>query len=233
MFHYFYFNDMLTLEDAQQAIPDVDKFLIAECYEEWLSRIERRLDLFYTAQWAAHEEYKGDDIGRDEHLELRRQWNKHLEFLEQTRNRKTTTRASDILVEVEREILVTGKVYKLLDGVWFNYLVDQYPVKIRPSRSLPYKDYLGSHYWKYVRALMLMFYGARCQGDDEPFWDSYWFGWESKLHVHHLTYKNRGNERFEDLTLLCEKCHAKAHADNPPPDDEQPRSPSPRITEAF
>lgn len=31
------------------------------------------------------------------------------------------------------------------------------------------------------------------------------------LDVHHRTYKNRGNEKFADLIVLCRACHSKHH----------------------
>ena len=32
-----------------------------------------------------------------------------------------------------------------------------------------------------------------------------------KLHVHHLTYRNLGNEQPEDLIVLCSSCHHDVH----------------------
>ena len=34
---------------------------------------------------------------------------------------------------------------------------------------------------------------------------------EMELHLHHKTYKNIGNEKPEDLVILCEYCHKKEH----------------------
>lgn len=33
----------------------------------------------------------------------------------------------------------------------------------------------------------------------------------TKLHLHHITYKNLFNEKPEDLILLCAVCHMKEH----------------------
>lgn len=33
------------------------------------------------------------------------------------------------------------------------------------------------------------------------------------LETHHLHYRNKGNEKLEDLVLLCAKCHQKVHND--------------------
>jgi hypothetical protein len=36
-------------------------------------------------------------------------------------------------------------------------------------------------------------------------------GAKKKLQVHHMHYRNIGNEKIEDLTCLCAKCHKKHH----------------------
>ena len=38
-----------------------------------------------------------------------------------------------------------------------------------------------------------------------------WYGDESYIHVHHLNYEHIGNERYDDLVLLCDKHHAMWH----------------------
>lgn len=64
-----------------------------------------------------------------------------------------------------------------------------------------YKDYLNSEHWKIVKK---NFYKAnerkcnKCYSDKE-------------LHIHHLTYKNIGNEDMSDLVCLCKECHFKLH----------------------
>lgn len=35
------------------------------------------------------------------------------------------------------------------------------------------------------------------------------------FHVHHLCYDRYGNENWDDLQVLCEKCHILAHQENP------------------
>ena len=35
------------------------------------------------------------------------------------------------------------------------------------------------------------------------------------LHVHHLTYERLGEERMEDVAILCRKCHDKIHLRDP------------------
>lgn len=209
-FDFFYFNDMLTLQQVRTAYPNIPEADLKAFFDNWQESAEHRLNIFYTAQWSAHQ--RSEDEDRAEHFEQYTQWRRLFQFQADNRARLITRRETlkEVIDQITGVTTDPSIFNRTFDGLWFNYLVDKYPW-FRPSRDLPYEDYLGSHYWKYVRAFMLMFYGARCQGEDEPFYDSYWFGGESMLHVHHLSYANRGNERFEDLTLLCERCHAKVH----------------------
>ncbi len=64
-----------------------------------------------------------------------------------------------------------------------------------------YKDYLMSDIWKSKREWFLDTYGRKCIRCGET----------TSLNVHHLTYKNVGNERSEDLICLCKNCHNKEH----------------------
>jgi len=61
-----------------------------------------------------------------------------------------------------------------------------------------YKDYLSSPYWQSRRAKALMLAGYKCEK----------CGCMSKLEVHHLGYRNIGNEPDDDLMVLCSRCHA-------------------------
>ncbi len=41
--------------------------------------------------------------------------------------------------------------------------------------------------------------------------ESWYGGNESDLEIHHLDYSNRGNERFDDLAVLCKRHHELIH----------------------
>ena len=72
--------------------------------------------------------------------------------------------------------------------------------RIVPLYSPQYTQYLGSSAWKLRRLDALAKAGyrcQRCQGD-------------GSLEVHHLSYDNLGNEKPEDLQVLCHICHPKA-----------------------
>lgn len=64
-----------------------------------------------------------------------------------------------------------------------------------------YKAYLQSEWWKKRRKKALHRANYQCE-------ECYT---EEKLHVHHLSYKNIGNERPEDLQVLCAACHYHKH----------------------
>lgn len=74
--------------------------------------------------------------------------------------------------------------------------------KPRKKKSrLNYKNYLQSEQWREKREMVFRFNGRQCVH----------CGSEKRLHVHHVTYENLGNEKLEDLMVLCESCHAEEH----------------------
>jgi hypothetical protein len=64
-----------------------------------------------------------------------------------------------------------------------------------------YQEYLKSDEWKIKAEQCKKLADYKCAkcGSDE------------KLNAHHLTYKNVGDERMEDLQCLCFSCHNKEH----------------------
>lgn len=119
-----------------------------------------------------------------------------------------------ILSYMERMAQI-GRVSEIEESeLWFNTMVHNPPSLQRELRSMKYGEYLKTTHWKRVRAAMLLINSARCQ--EAKCWSSgdRWYGgdWEADLHIHHLSYQNRGNERYRDLTLLCSKHHEQWHA---------------------
>lgn len=103
-------------------------------------------------------------------------------------------------------------LYPIFDRIWFNQTMTPGLFEsVSELRSLPYPEYLKSMHWKATRAAMMLLHNARCQSQKCGWGDGWWMGGEYDLNVHHLTYKNRGNERYEDLLLLCRDCHTKVH----------------------
>lgn len=71
------------------------------------------------------------------------------------------------------------------------------------SHSLEYIIYLSSDAWKAKRHEALKRANYHCQRC--PMWGQ-------PLDVHHRTYERLGNERPEDLEVLCRPCHQIADA---------------------
>jgi len=64
-----------------------------------------------------------------------------------------------------------------------------------------YKEYLLSKKWSWYRIKILKRDNFQCSECES----------KENLNVHHLTYRNLGNEQMKDLITLCNKCHKKAH----------------------
>jgi hypothetical protein len=77
-------------------------------------------------------------------------------------------------------------------------------LEIKRLASLPYGEYLLTEHWKETRKDKLSRVRYRCEL-------CYANGSGKALHVHHKHYRTRGCEAPWDLTVLCEKCHAKFH----------------------
>lgn len=73
--------------------------------------------------------------------------------------------------------------------------------QIEALRSMPYSEYLKTDHWQGLRIRMLKRAGFKCQVCNGG----------GQLHVHHRTYKNRGNEDLKDLIVLCANCHQEFH----------------------
>ncbi len=71
--------------------------------------------------------------------------------------------------------------------------------------QLPYKQFLKTKYWKYVRSLVIMRDGNKCTK----------CGSIKRLEAHHLTYKHHFTEHkhLDELVTLCRVCHQLEHKD--------------------
>lgn len=63
-----------------------------------------------------------------------------------------------------------------------------------------YREYLNSSHWRAFRARIIAERKA-CQRCGHAY----------RLQVHHLHYHNRGEEKPEDVELLCRDCHEQIH----------------------
>ncbi len=71
------------------------------------------------------------------------------------------------------------------------------------EHSTPYKDYLKSGAWKKVRKEALNRVHDICERCGRT-------KYSRRLEVHHRTYERLGQERPEDLVVLCTECHQRA-----------------------
>lgn len=74
--------------------------------------------------------------------------------------------------------------------------------EIAALRAMPYREYLQSEWWSFIRSRRLRQAGFRCQICNEG---------GCVLDVHHRTYERVGAERLSDLTVLCRECHTLFH----------------------
>jgi 5-methylcytosine-specific restriction endonuclease McrA len=66
---------------------------------------------------------------------------------------------------------------------------------------MPYGAYLQTSEWAERRRGALRRANDRCETCRT----------DARLHVHHRTYERRGEERPDDLIVLCEDCHLAVH----------------------
>ncbi len=73
--------------------------------------------------------------------------------------------------------------------------------RIQELKTMPYLEYLQTDHWKEIRKKKLGKAWYKCEKCQS----------KKDLHVHHITYARRGEERMSDLEVLCKDCHEKAH----------------------
>lgn len=96
---------------------------------------------------------------------------------------------------------INEHVNNYLDNNYYN-IVNKCNIKdINDLKYMPYVEYLKTKHWKNVKKKTFIRAGHKCQLCSSKL----------NLNVHHNTYENRGEERYEDLIVLCQKCHDKFH----------------------
>lgn len=227
--------DFIGTMDALAVHGDVDSF--RKVFSYWTRQFGHSSSIFYSSQLYRHqrmvdsafiemigcEEYGEDYLrgGEYEFFIKRCGINEHRHHTAEYKNMMRNdvvpqwTSLYQSMVDEVRFIYGNENFYDEVDQLsefWFNKIVSGRKGETSTLHRLPYRDYLLTTHWRRVRAAMIMIHGARCQHDDcvqlgEPFWGE----WESELNVHHLNYRNMGNERFRDLTLLCNLHHRREH----------------------
>jgi hypothetical protein len=114
--------------------------------------------------------------------------------------------AADLLI---KELLRDSAMFRLSgapDIPWDEFETDEeidraWAERKEALRAGPYRDYLLTPEWAQRRRGALRRAGHACQT----------CGGGGRLHVHHRTYERRGEERPDDLLVLCEDCHLAVH----------------------
>lgn len=71
----------------------------------------------------------------------------------------------------------------------------------RPHTRMAYRQYLASAEWDFRSGMFVERAMGQCQQCGE----------HRNLHVHHKHYRTLGEERYEDVEVLCEKHHKSRH----------------------
>ena len=113
-----------------------------------------------------------------------------------------------------REItLLQRPTTRVINELWFNNTINNPEDSISQLRKIPYPEYLRTEHWQHVRNAMMLIHKATCQAEGHyEMFETWYFGWEPEIDVHHLSYRNKGNERYSELALLCKDHHKLWHS---------------------
>ena len=81
-------------------------------------------------------------------------------------------------------------------------LENKYQEVLNSLKSMPYNQYLSTEHWKHFKKKAIQNQNGKCQICNIK---------DTLLNVHHNNYKNRGRENYEDVIVICNKCHKKIH----------------------
>lgn len=233
------FTDVLLFVQSRYQI---DPILAERLTIEWLAEYCHKLSLFYLSQYSRHEMQMHREFGNrtspsydlydsvdtdlpyvlEEHQSFVGQETERLSRLQDKLERELHGKSINPFAWVLEQIGLehSGKIPPRmqlewdLNAYWFNREIDNAPELISHLRTLEYTEYLKTPHWRRVRASLIMIRQAICQhGDCYSSGESYFGDWEAELHVHHMSYQNRGFERYADLGLLCKIHHNLWHSD--------------------
>lgn len=239
-FEYFFFKP-LGFEELVKALNSTyNNFShdsLKGIYAEWLIDYCRKSQYFYQYQYRKHSEvtwaafctsYSILEYDDPSNFGLDIEWrdwkeeyslNIHYDQYQDIRDRLTHLQeTAQQNIDTKSSIYIEEMVpYKEIDRVWFNLIINNSPQKIDELRKIShenYEKYRQTTHWKRVRAAMLLISQAVCQDNECSLIGESWYGGnEAEVEVHHLNYSNIGNERFEELTLLCRKHHGLLHTE--------------------
>ena len=127
-------------------------------------------------------------------------------YVERTRKRIAHSSVTKV-VKAKKKISITLDENKqttwFLDFIKYEAEKKKYTVKyIELLRNMPYKNYLLTPHWKRVQNAAYGRFGRVCFACSRA---------RKEIHVHHISYENRGRENMVDLMILCKDCHEMAH----------------------
>nr|PZN50943.1 MAG: hypothetical protein DIU68_17375 [Chloroflexota bacterium] len=219
---------LLPVVAAECRRRQIDDFrAVAVAYAHWQQTFFRRAWLFYRAQYLAHYRLIWEAFCAAHHLLPSDPLPEWLEQAWAAQREETGLREHEQFLEAQRVMLEqafvpladqrTGSASPDLthplhfDALWFRSVTRTTPEEQARLRALPYEDYLQSPRWRQLRAAMMLLHEGRCQGERCHAPDDSWYGDENLIDVHHLSYARVADERYEDVRLLCHRCHEKAH----------------------
>jgi len=209
-----------------------------EIFDAWLFKFLKRVDMFYYAQYIRHEnllmrefrkehnlpedsnpsEWALDDVwqekcnntGLHEHHE---DFQYRRESINETRKELQKRIGHKLFADKLDSVISNPLPMKAINELWFDTTICNPESLVNDLHQLSYERYLKSPHWARVKSAMLLIHKAVCQEEFHfTVGESWYFGdWESDIDVHHLNYKNLGNERYKDLILLCRKHHTMWH----------------------
>lgn len=208
-------------------------------YNQWLYRLYQRSLLFHRSQYLRLQKLVSKDF-RNWHdisdhyeiydYELQKKWEQFQHSVGISQYYKDHRALGDEInreinrigqclknyestANLERELLDERPRLKEINALWFNLTIRNDDVTLLELCELPYEFYLKTKHWAKVRAAQILIHKALCQEQSCYAMGELWYGddWEADLHVHHLTYKNRGKERYADIVLLCSRHHEQWH----------------------
>lgn len=149
-----------------------------------------------------------------EHKRLRKEFMDYVgSFFDDKDDEPILVSSSELLEEWLSTIPRGRSLNHDITRMWFNGLIDNSPKLVEHLRNMPYDEYLRTEHWYRVRALTIYTYRASCCSAECRGWgDQLWIEYAHRRQVHHISYKNRGNERFGDVCVLCKDCHRKIHS---------------------
>jgi len=139
------------------------------------------------------ERYVAEKINTDRQFILQGSNFFHSRFIDYLDDNYAEKQKKEVYSIVKPEVIQATKVIAEIKG---------YAEYLEAMRTMPYKDYLKTEHWTHFKEEVFKFYGRKCMVCNSE---------DIIPNIHHRTYENRGRETFNDVIVICEKCHALFH----------------------